>query len=124
MMSVTPEQFRLYRFIEAQIHETGGIAPTLVEMALHMGFSSKSKGVIHRMLTALEEKGHIRRLPRRARSIELTHLSGEFVCPACGWRGANSHGSLSRATGGQPRLGASEPANDGINSLEIGSAGQ
>jgi len=49
--------------------------------------------VVHCTLKALEDRGYIRRMPRRARAIELCHLTGEadFSCPNCGWRPAGIH---------------------------------
>lgn len=56
-------------FIRSHLAEQG-VAPTLQEIAAHLGHNSK--GSAHRVLRALEERGHIRRLPRRNRAIELT----------------------------------------------------
>ena len=46
-----------------------GVCPSMQEMADAMGL--KSKNSIHRMIVALEEAGHIARLPYRARSLAL-----------------------------------------------------
>ena len=46
-----------------------GATPSFGEMAKALGL--RSKGSIHRLVAALQERGHIRRAPRRARAIEL-----------------------------------------------------
>ena len=69
MMGLTRHQHRLYEFIKARLEETGGVAPSFEEMKDEMGLSAKSG--VHRLITALEERGLIRRLPNRARAIEI-----------------------------------------------------
>lgn len=64
----TQRQGKLLAVIRAYIAEHG-IAPTVVEMRQRMGVRS-TQG-IHRMLVALEDRGQIRRIRRRARAIEL-----------------------------------------------------
>lgn len=49
--------------------EANGYGPSFDEMREAMGLRAKSG--IHRMITALEERGYIQRLPHRARSIEV-----------------------------------------------------
>jgi repressor LexA len=49
---------------------TNEIAPTFDEIRTGLGLASKSG--VHRLVTGLEERGLIKRLPHRARSIELT----------------------------------------------------
>jgi SOS-response transcriptional repressor LexA len=49
--------------------EQHGIPPTFQDIADNVGLTSKSS--IHRVLTDLEERGHIERLPARARAIRL-----------------------------------------------------
>lgn len=66
--ALTPRQGDLLRFIEAYGDEHS-YAPTLAEMAEALGLRSKSD--VHRILGALEERGCVRRLPNRARAIEL-----------------------------------------------------
>ncbi|RMF14316.1 MAG: transcriptional repressor LexA [Alphaproteobacteria bacterium] len=65
---LTPKQHELLRFIQRRIEESG-VAPSFEEMKDAMGLRSKSG--IHRLITALEERGFIRRLPNRARAVEL-----------------------------------------------------
>ncbi|MEI6417483.1 MAG: MarR family transcriptional regulator [Sphingomonadales bacterium] len=68
MMGLTPQQAQLLAFLR-QRHDQGAIMPSIQEMIDHLGLSSKSAGV--RLLKALEERGHIRRLPNRNRAIAL-----------------------------------------------------
>jgi len=65
---MTPKMKKLLDFISAQIDEHG-LASTFDDMVSHMGLKSKSG--IHRMLTALEDKGKIARMHGRARSIAI-----------------------------------------------------
>lgn len=69
--SLTPRQADLLRFIAGYI-EAHGVAPDSDEMARAMGRQQRG-GSTHGMLLALEERGHIRRLPNRARAIEVLH---------------------------------------------------
>jgi len=68
---LTEKQFELLNFIHQRLKESG-IPPSFDEMkeALHL----RSKSGIHRLITALEERGFIRRLPHRARALEIIRL--------------------------------------------------
>lgn len=70
MIGLTQRQNELYRFIEAYWAEHD-MPPCLEEMREAMGFASKSG--VSRILDGLEERGVIRRLPNRARGIEIIH---------------------------------------------------
>lgn len=65
---LTKKQYELLLFIERRLRESG-VSPSFDEMkdALEL----KSKSGIHRLITALEERGFIRRLPHRARALEV-----------------------------------------------------
>ena len=65
---LTRKQHDLLKFINQRLNENG-VPPSFDEMkdALEL----KSKSGIHRLITALEERGFIRRLPHRARAIEV-----------------------------------------------------
>ena len=65
---MTAKQKQLLDFIKARMAETG-VCPSMQEMADAMGLKSKSG--VHRLIVALEEAGHIARLPYRARSLAL-----------------------------------------------------
>ena len=68
---LTRKQFELLRFVHERLKETG-IPPSFDEMKDALDLRSKSG--IHRLITALEERGFIRRLPNRARAIEVIKL--------------------------------------------------
>src|SRR3978361_964984 len=73
---LTRKQYELLRFINERLKEAG-VPPSFDEMKDALDLRSKSG--IHRLITALEERGFIRRLPNRARAIEalkLTEITG------------------------------------------------
>ena len=79
---LTRKQFELLRFINERLKESG-VPPSFDEMKDALDLRSKSG--IHRLITALEERGFIRRLPNRARAIEVIKLP-ESVSPGMGNR--------------------------------------
>lgn len=68
---LTAKQKELLLFIHARIKEDG-VSPSFDEMKGALNLASKSG--IHRLITALEERGFIRRLPHRARALEVLKL--------------------------------------------------
>lgn len=68
---LTRKQHELLLFIHERMKETG-IPPSFDEMKEALDLASKSG--IHRLITALEERGFIRRLPNRARALEVLRL--------------------------------------------------
>lgn len=66
---LTPRQAELLRFLSSWQDEGGSVSPTFDQMAGALGLKSKSG--IHRLITSLEERGFIQRLPRQARSIRV-----------------------------------------------------
>jgi repressor LexA len=68
---LTNKQRELLLFIHRRIKETG-VSPSFDEMKSALDLASKSG--IHRLITALEERGFLRRLPHRARAIEVLKL--------------------------------------------------
>ncbi|MER9789719.1 transcriptional repressor LexA [Mesorhizobium sp. M0213] len=68
---LTRKQHELLMFIHERLKESG-IPPSFDEMKEALGLASKSG--IHRLITALEERGFIRRLPNRARALEVLRL--------------------------------------------------
>ncbi len=75
---LTSKQKELLLFIHERIKETG-VSPSFDEMKEALNLASKSG--IHRLITALEERGFIRRLAHRARALEVLKLP-EAVTPA------------------------------------------
>jgi repressor LexA len=68
---LTTKQKELLVFIDARLRETG-VPPSFEEMKEALALQSKSG--VHRLIMALEERGFIRRLPHRARAIEVIKL--------------------------------------------------
>ena len=68
---LTRKQFELLRFIHERLTEAG-VPPSFDEMKEALDLKSKSG--IHRLITALEERGFVRRLPHRARAMEIVRL--------------------------------------------------
>lgn len=68
---LTKKQYDLLLFIDRRLKENG-VAPSFDEMKEALGLRSKSG--IHRLMTGLEERGFIRRLPHRARALEVVRL--------------------------------------------------
>src|SRR5579871_2076415 len=68
---LTRKQSELLRFIHERLQEEG-VPPSFEEMKDALDLRSKSG--IHRLIVALEERGFIRRLPNRARALEVLRL--------------------------------------------------
>jgi repressor LexA len=68
---LTKKQSELLRYIHERLKETG-VPPSFDEMKDALDLRSKSG--IHRLIMALEERGFIRRLPNRARALEVLRL--------------------------------------------------
>lgn len=75
MISLTAAQAEALAFIEARIADDG-VAPSCEELKQHCGLASKSG--VHRLLTALEERGRIRRMKNRARAIEIVRTDSDL----------------------------------------------
>ncbi len=65
---LTHKQHELLRFIRTRLEESG-VSPSFEEMKEALDLKSKSG--VHRLISALEERGFIRRLPNRARALEV-----------------------------------------------------
>ncbi len=65
---LTRKQHELIRFIQVRLEESG-VSPSFEEMKEALDLKSKSG--VHRLISALEERGFIRRLPNRARALEV-----------------------------------------------------
>ena len=79
---LTRKQHELLMFIHERIKETG-VSPSFDEMKEALDLVSKSG--IHRLITALEERGFVRRLPHRARALEVIRMP-EQAAPARAFR--------------------------------------
>jgi repressor LexA len=68
---LTRKQHELLTYINGRLAETG-VSPSFEEMKDALDLKSKSG--VHRLISALEERGFIRRLPNRARALEVTKM--------------------------------------------------
>ncbi|MBI1329448.1 MAG: transcriptional repressor LexA [Alphaproteobacteria bacterium] len=68
---LTRKQYELLMFIHERVRETG-IPPSFDEMKDALDLKSKSG--IHRLITALEERGYLKRMEKRARALEIMRL--------------------------------------------------
>ena len=81
---LTQKQYELLLFIDQKLKDCG-VSPSFEEMKKALDLRSKSG--IHRLITGLEERGFIRRLPNRARALEVVRLpdnrilQGDFPAP-------------------------------------------
>ena len=87
---LTRKQLELLRFIHERLKESG-VPPSFDEMKDALDLRSKSG--IHRLITALEERGFIRRLPNRARAVEVIRLPDSVA-----------HGVAGRSRGFTPNV--------------------
>lgn len=70
---LTQKQFELLRFIDERLKATG-VSPSFEEMKEALDLKSKSG--VHRLINALEERQFLRRLPNRARALEVLRMPG------------------------------------------------
>ena len=101
---LTRKQHELLLFIHERLKETG-VPPSFDEMKDALDLRSKSG--IHRLITALEERGFIRRLPNRARALEIVKLPESVAQGLAANRGRGFspsviEGSLGKAAGTPP----------------------
>ncbi|HLL32147.1 MAG TPA: transcriptional repressor LexA [Allosphingosinicella sp.] len=68
---LTRKQSELLTYIQARLAESG-VSPSFEEMKEALALKSKSG--VHRLISALEERGFIRRLPNRARALEILKM--------------------------------------------------
>jgi repressor LexA len=76
---LTRKQYELLLFVQRHLGEHG-VSPSFDEMKEALGLRSKSG--IHRLITGLEERGFIRRLPHRARALEVVRVPENQQPPA------------------------------------------
>ena len=76
---LTRKQHELLCFINDRLSETG-VSPSFEEMKEALDLKSKSG--VHRLISALEERNFIRRLPNRARALEILRLPDAIKTPA------------------------------------------
>lgn len=77
---LTKKQRELLQFIQERLADTGGVSPSFDEMKEALGLKSKSG--VHRLITGLEERGFIRRMPHRARALDIVRSADDQRKPA------------------------------------------
>lgn len=116
---LTRKQHELLLFIHERLKESG-IPPSFDEMKDALDLASKSG--IHRLITALEERGFIRRLPNRARALEVLRLP-DSIAPGLNAARKFSpsviQGSLGRAQQEAPRGRAASNDDDSAAAVSI-----
>ena len=105
---LTRKQHELLMFIHERIQETG-VSPSFDEMKEALDLASKSG--IHRLITALEERGFIRRLAHRARALEVTKLPEQATAGAPRGRTGFKPDVIEGGGGARPVMAAAA-AND------------
>jgi len=99
---LTRKQHELICFINDRLEETG-VSPSFEEMKEALDLKSKSG--VHRLISALEERAFIRRLPNRARALEVLKMPE---------RGTNSPVKATQDTPSASSRVVPQPANDVI----------
>jgi repressor LexA len=118
---LTRKQHELLTYINERLSEDG-VSPSFEEMkdALEL----KSKSGVHRLISALEERGFIRRLPNRARALEVTRMpdvkagNATAIPPAA----ANSNDVIEIPLHGRIAAGTPIEALQGTESLPVPAA--
>lgn len=114
---LTRKQHELLMFIHSRI-QNDGISPSFDEMRTALELRSKSG--IHRLITALEERGFIRRMPHRARAIEIIRMPEDMVPQSRGnFRPEVIEGDLGRgndalARAGVTRIGTADQESQSV----------
>lgn len=115
---LTRKQQELLLFIHERMKESG-VPPSFDEMKDALELASKSG--IHRLITALEERGFIRRLPNRARALEVIKLPEPFAnapAPKRGFTPSVIEGSLGKVNQPAPPAPA-QPFSEESNSASV-----
>ena len=113
---LTRKQYELLMFIHERLKETG-VPPSFEEMKEALDLRSKSG--IHRLVTALEERGFIRRLPHRARAMEVVKLPDSMAPGLAPRKSTGFNPSVIEGSLGRRRTTADEDSasNGGSNDL-------
>ena len=125
---LTRKQYELLMFIHERVRETG-IPPSFDEMKEALDLKSKSG--IHRLITALEERGFLRRMEKRARALEVLKLPenmAETLRPAttrsqvqrAGSRHGRSEIRMADSRSPAPRRSISEGGESAVNVPLVG----
>lgn len=99
---LTAKQQQLLFYLHNRLSETG-ISPSFEEMKDALGLRSKSG--IHRLISALEERGFIRRMPNRARALEVLRLPAGMMSSDIQPAGGNGPADTGPLAAGVPKRG-------------------
>ena len=116
---LTRKQHELLRFIQQRLQEDG-VPPSFDEMKEALDLRSKSG--IHRLIMGLEERGFIRRLPNRARALEIVKLPEQAVVggvPRGKFSPSVIEGSLGKGRPATPALTRTHSNDDDDTPAEI-----
>ena len=106
---LTRKQYELLVYIDQQLRKNG-ISPSFDEMKDALGLKSKSG--IHRLITGLEERGFIRRLPHRARALEVLRLPQNMEAPGKKAGGRKAGGFAPNVIKGDFKLPGAKATSD------------
>jgi len=106
---LTRKQYELLVYIDQQLRQNG-ISPSFDEMKDALGLKSKSG--IHRLITGLEERGFIRRLPHRARALEVLRLPENMAAPGKKAGGRRASGFAPNVIKGDFKLPGAKATSD------------
>ncbi|WBU54243.1 transcriptional repressor LexA [Paracoccus sp. SCSIO 75233] len=112
---LTKKQIELLEFIHKRMMRDG-VPPSFDEMKVALDLRSKSG--IHRLVTALEERGFIRRLPHRARALEIIKLPESLAAATA----KKPEGFSPKVIDGNPDArgtGGRTPAQPAIHAMEL-----
>jgi repressor LexA len=106
---LTRKQLELLLFVNQRLKEEG-VPPSFEEMKEALNLQSKSG--VHRLIVALEERGFIKRMPNRARALEVIKLPDSHspaLAKRAGFKPNVIEGNLGK--GGKPATPAANDAN-------------
>ena len=106
---LTKKQCELLLFIDQRLKESG-VSPSFDEMKDALGLASKSG--IHRLITGLEERGFIRRLPHRARALEILRRPENIENSG---KGVENEGFKPNVIQGDFKISGAEPVSSSID---------
>jgi repressor LexA len=120
---LTRKQHELLTYINERLGETG-VSPSFEEMKDALDLKSKSG--VHRLISALEERGFIRRLPNRARALEVTRMpdvrTGAGAAQSAPPAAANSNDVIEIPLHGRIAAGTPIEALQGTDTLPVPAA--
>jgi repressor LexA len=116
---LTRKQHELLTYINERLGETG-VSPSFEEMKDALDLKSKSG--VHRLISALEERGFIRRLPNRARALEVTKMPDVRTGAASPPAAANSNDVIEIPLHGRIAAGTPIEALQGTDTLPVPAA--